>query len=92
MEPPMLAKRAPVAALREYEKFIEAAEQLKALTLQHRAKRQRESAYLASLTRQIAAVTQVCDEYAAQTPRLRELWKAVQAELKADTESTTTAA
>lgn len=81
-----LAGRVPVAALGDYQRFLEAAQHLKALALQLHQLRCRDSRRQASLAQQIDTVTKHCGGLAEKNPRLAELWKQTQDELQPLTE------
>lgn len=75
--------RINVTALADVEHFIESAQKLKALTVQRYELLHRDSRRLAALGRLIKTFTAECAEIAKQHPRLAELWKLTQMELKA---------
>ncbi len=79
--------RVSVTALDDVERFIESAQRLKALTVQRQELLNRDSRRLAALARLIATFSQQCAELAKQHPRLGDLWKLTQMELKAAAES-----
>lgn len=78
-----LTGRVPIAALDDVEKFLQSAQHLKALTLQLHQRRCRESRLQASLAQQIVTFTQHCGTLAHLSPRLADLWKQTQDELRA---------
>ncbi len=75
--------RLNVTALADVERFIESAQQLKAVAQQRYDLLHRDSRRLAALGRLIKTYTQQCAELAAAHPRLADLWKLTQMELKA---------
>lgn len=77
-----MAGRAPVAALGDVDRFVRAAEHLKALALQRQALRARDSRRIASLSQQISAFVQHCGELAQGNPHVGELWGKTQTELQ----------
>lgn len=79
--------RVNVTALDDVERFIESAQRLKALTVQQYELLHRDSRRLAALARLIRTFTQQCADLARQHPRLAELWKLTQIELKAVAEA-----
>lgn len=79
--------RVSVTALEDVERFIESAQRLKALTVQQYELLHRDSRRLAALARMIRSFTQQCADIAKAHPRLGELWKLTQIELKAIAEA-----
>ncbi len=77
-----LAGRLSVTALGDVERFVEAAQHLKALATQRHELRCRDSRRLAALSQQIDTFTLHCGALAQGNARLGELWKLTQEELR----------
>jgi hypothetical protein len=82
-----ITSRVRVAALDDVERFVESAQRLKALHVQQYELLHRDSRRLAALGRLIQTFTQQCADISKEHPRLRELWKVTQIELKAIAEA-----
>lgn len=78
-----LGARVELESLVTVTTFVSAAEHLKSLTLQLAELRQRRSRREHSLALQIQCITTLCDERAAESPHLADLWRLAQAEIKA---------
>jgi hypothetical protein len=80
MDTNALASRAPIEALADVEQFITTAGRLKAIVVHLAERRARESSYQHALVRQINSMTKVCEQLAADSPRVREMWRQAQAD------------
>lgn len=75
--------RVNVQALDDVERFVDAAQHLKAVSQQRHDLMLRDSRRLAALERLITTYTEQCGALVKSHPRLAEMWRATQAEVHA---------
>lgn len=78
-----LGSRVPIGALSDVEKFLNSAAHLKGLLISRQERQQRRSGVDAAIARLIESHTAVCDELAKKSPRVAQMWKETQSELRA---------
>jgi hypothetical protein len=77
-----VASRVSINTLADIETFLSAAQHLKALTIQYNALRSRQSRRELSLATQIECITELLVDKARGSPRIAEMWRATQEELR----------